>query len=100
MEGQRLDPGQLAAIDKKFEREYEYAIKSNTHFWQAIVNHRISDETAKAIVTGDNSVQPNFDLESMMGLVFGCLICEEPLDRKLIGKRCKGEPKGSPWRRM
>lgn len=97
---QRLDPEQLTKIDQRIEKDLEYAYKSQTHFWQAIVTHKLSDTAAKAIATNDINYQPNFDLESLSSLSFGCLICEQALDRKLVGKRCPGEPKDSPWRRM
>lgn len=100
MDTQRLDPAMLAAIDRKFEANRSYALKSETHFWQAIVSYQLSDETAKAIASEDASIQPIFDLETLSTLSFGCLICEQAIDRKLVGKRCPGEPKGSPWRGM
>lgn len=76
----------------KFLKDLDYAEKSQTHLWTAIAHYSLSDEAAKRIVN-DPSEQVILDTENLGGVNIGCFVCEEPLDARLVGKRCQGEPK-------
>jgi hypothetical protein len=79
-------------IKDRFTREIEYHEKSEQHLWIAVISHQMTDTLAKRIATGDESVEPLFDQESLRDISFGCYVCEQALDPKLVGKRCPGEP--------
>jgi hypothetical protein len=83
----------VEAADERFEKNLEYARKAEVHAWVAATVHQLSDHAAKQLTSGDGTYQPHLDVESLVDVEFGCYICEQPLRRELVGKRCKGEPK-------
>jgi len=82
----------LERADERFEAQISYATKAQEHLWIAIASYVLSDATAKGIAT-DSAETPSLDIENLAGVQIGCFICERALDRRLVGRRCPGEPK-------
>jgi len=76
-----------------FGKEVEYAEKAETHVWIVTVAHRITDDRARAAVTGTGDGPILLDAESVSVSGIGCYRCEQELTQRLIGKRCKGDPR-------
>lgn len=87
-----VPPERVKAASEQAERELAYATKAQTHLWNVIASYRINDATARTIATGRGASTPVLDTENLMHIVVGCLICEQPLDSRLINRRCPGEP--------
>lgn len=83
----------VEAADARFERTLSYAEKAGDHVWVAIASYVLSDATAKGVATGDPTVQPSLDVENLAGVQIGCYRCEQALERRLVGKRCPGDPR-------
>lgn len=87
---QLIEGEQLKKVDEKYEREYDYAVKSQTHLWVATTVYMLSDEAVSTM--GEGPVL--LDIENLLMVpLIGCFVCEEPFDSKLIHRRCKGEPR-------
>lgn len=83
---QRIDPGMQK---NRLDREYNYAKRSHTHLWQAIITHKLSVQALENMETESLIL----DAESMMGLpLIGCFVCEQPYSRELLRRKCPGEP--------
>ena len=78
---------------EQFTRDMEYAEKAKTHVWIVNAAFELTDQAAKAIATGDPDYTPSLDAENLRVITTGCLVCEQALDAKLVGRRCPGEPK-------
>lgn len=77
----------------KLEKEIEYHTKAEKHLWNTIAMFLNSEENVRAAYAGKESII--MDTENLMTLYVGCFICEEPYEPSMIGKRCKGQPKGT-----
>lgn len=82
----------LARASAAFDREVEYAKKSESHLWIVALAHRLSTAQARLMVEGRSEDVP-LDAESLVVSGTGCYICETPLSARLLNRRCKGEPK-------
>jgi hypothetical protein len=78
---------QKSALETRMESRLSYAEKAEEHVWTAIVVHLLSDDSARDALAGRSVL---FDMESAIGVEFGCYRCEEALEPRLIGKRCRG----------
>jgi len=85
---QFLDRGMLVAREDKMDRAIEYAIKSQSHLWTATACHQLTEKRLAGPLEG-----LQLDGESLLMVVIGCYICEEPFKRRLLLRRCPGEPK-------
>lgn len=83
----------LEGADERFEKSITYATKAHEHLWVAIASYVLADATIKGIATGEPGLTPSLDIENLAGVQIGCFICEQALDRKLVGRRCPGEPR-------
>jgi hypothetical protein len=90
---QRVEAARIKTADEKLEADLEYAIKSQSHLWIGAVVHRVSQQLAESIALRPATTEPHFDAESLSSIEFGCFICEEPLTRAIVRKRCPGEPR-------
>jgi len=80
---------QMTKLDARHARDYEYALKSQSHLWVATTAYKLSDEAVDNMTT----TEINLDLENMlMSPAIGCFICEEPFTRRLRHRKCAGEP--------
>lgn len=77
----------------RFERAISYAIKAREHLWIAVASYMLADATAKGLATGEPGLSPSLDVENLAGVEVGCYVCEQALDRRLVGRRCPGEPR-------
>lgn len=89
---QHVPGDQVARALSRFDQRLTYAEKAEEHVWIAIAHYSLTDEAAKRVMTDPNE-QVILDVENLGGIHMGCFRCEEPLRPRLIGKRCKGEPK-------
>jgi hypothetical protein len=60
------------------------------HVWISAAAFRLTDESAKAAMTGDGQV--HLDMENLATLSVGCYVCEQPWSQRLAHRRCTGEP--------
>lgn len=87
-----LTPGRQQAARDEFERRVSYAIKSETHLWIVTLAHYASDQLIEAMA-GNTDALPLLDTETLaFPPVTGCYVCEEPYDRRLRHRKCKGDP--------
>jgi hypothetical protein len=91
---------QTVAVDpmeRRMETALRMAEKTGDHLWIAAVVHGLSDKAAKEISTTPDGGTPEtiMDAETIMGIEFGCYRCEKPLEARLVGRRCPGEPRDS-----
>lgn len=103
MKSEDLDPGNVTrqfvsgdyaqAAQGRFDQKLTHAERAGDHVWVAIASYGLSDDLAKAIVVGDPEAQPILDSENLAGIHFGCYRCERALERRLVGRRCAGEPR-------
>lgn len=89
---QQVTSGRAQSAEERFDAEMGYAEKAKTHLWIFIVTHRLTDQRAKEIAAGDASATL-LDVETIGVTGVGCYRCEQPLEARLVGKRCPGEPK-------
>jgi hypothetical protein len=89
---QRVETARVKTADDQMQRDIEYATKSQQHLWIAAVVHRVSQSLAEDIVLRPETTEPNFDAESISSIELGCFICEQPLTRAIVKKRCPGDP--------
>lgn len=89
---QHVSPERVETIQVRFDRELGYAEKAQTHIWSVMTIHQLSDQMALAMTTEGAEAEPLLDLETLRSIQVGCYRCEEPLNRRLVGKRCQGEP--------
>lgn len=87
---QRIQVTDLQRANVQFSRDIEYAQRSQSHLWTAMVTYKVSQSSAEKIVKGEG--EPMFDYENLVMLNLGCFICEEPMDQKIMHRRCPGEP--------
>jgi len=80
----------IKGADERFDRSVSYAVKAQEHLWVAIASYALSDATVKGIATGEPA---SLDVENLAGVQIGCYVCEQALDRRLVGRRCPGEPR-------
>lgn len=75
----------LSGLDR-LDREVAYAIKAGRHYPVAIATYRIAD--VSRLQDPDGSI--DLDRESLIGVVVGCHICEQPYNPRMIHNACKG----------
>jgi hypothetical protein len=91
---QHVDPGRLGRANDSFQKDIDYALASQSHLWIAMAAHRITPALAKRIAEG--STEPVvMDLENLAVMGVSCYVCEEPLNRKLVDRRCPGDPEAT-----
>lgn len=90
---QFLPGDRVQAVRDRFDAKLSYAEKAGDHLWIAIVSYVLGDADAKGIASGDPTVTPTLDNENLADISMGCYRCEQPLERRLVGKRCPGEPR-------
>lgn len=61
------------------------------HVWISACAFRLTDESAKAAVTGAGQI--HLDMENLASISVGCYICEQPWTQRTAHRRCTGEPK-------
>lgn len=84
---QRLDPGM---VNDRLDSEIEYAVKSKTHLWHSISVHKMSVTALEQMATEPLIL----DSENLLTLpMLGCYVCETPYERRLLHRKCPGEPK-------
>jgi len=88
-----VSPERLEGADRRFEAKISYATKAQEHLWIAIASYALSEATVKGIATNEPGLTPSLDLENLAGVQIGCYVCEQALDRRLVGRRCPGEPR-------
>ncbi len=88
---QHADADRINRSSTAFDRELEYAEKAGTHLWIAVAGHRLSDAQAKRVANGSDE-PVIMDLENLAIMGISCYRCEEPLNRRLIDRRCPGDP--------
>lgn len=93
-----LGAGNMQRVDgltpEAFEKALAYHTKSQTHMWTSLVQYLHSEEAIKAAF-GDNPELLHMDRENLIGHHIGCYICEEPANKRIITRACKGQPKGT-----
>lgn len=88
---QRIDRTRVAGMQARFDERLALADRVEEHVWTVFTVHLITDKTA-ALFAGeeDPTVTPILDSESLASIQIGCYRCEQPLDPRLIGRRCRG----------
>jgi len=81
----------IEGAEERFEQKLSYATKAEEHLWVAIASYTLADSTVEGIATDKPGLTPSLDLENLAGVQVGCYVCEQALDRRLIGRRCPGE---------
>ena len=89
---QRVATERVKTADERLQKDIEYAEKSQTHLWIAAVVHRVSQQAAEEIALRPETYEPRLDMETLSSVEFGCFICEQPLLRTNVKKRCTGDP--------
>lgn len=74
---------------EQFNREREYAIKSQQHLWVAVQSHVL---TAKRLETYEDGPLL-MDNETLRSIGVGCFICQETFEPVMLKRKCKGEPR-------
>ena len=82
-----LGPDQLAAKNRAFVAEVEYAIKSHTHVWTVMQLHVVSGDTLTEHLAREEA--PLLDGETFRAIEVGCYVCEQPFDPRLVTRKCK-----------
>lgn len=88
---QEATPHQQLTKADLFTAELNYARKSHTHLFVATAAYVLSEETLRDMETSP----PLFDLENLRQVLIGCFVCEEPYDKRMLKRKCSGEPKRS-----
>lgn len=88
---QHADGDRVGRANDAFQRHIDYAVKSQTHLWIAVAAHRISDGLAKRVARGSDEPVV-MDLENLAVMGISCYICEEPLNPRILDRRCPGDP--------
>lgn len=87
------NPARQASARASMNEEIAAALAAGSHYWLAIAQHRLSDDSARMVV-GLRPGSPNLDTESLRGVDVACFICERAVSPELIGSRCSGDPTG------
>jgi len=90
---QEVNPTRQEHARETGNADYDYAVKSQTHYWIVVVSHRATDAVLDSHdgVTGD---LPILDADTMTGPPsVGCMVCEEPYTSRLRRRKCPGEPR-------
>ncbi len=88
--GRHVGPTQIAAAHRALDERMERAERLGEHVWMVAVAYAISEDTARALATGQ-PITPLLDAENMMSLAPGCFRCEEELTPQLLYRRCRGD---------
>ena len=88
---QHADPGRINRSNATFQQALDYAEKAQTHVWIATAAHLVSDAQAKRLANGSDE-PVIMDLENLAVMGIGCYRCEEPLNPRLVDRRCPGDP--------
>lgn len=86
---QHLTQDRVERATARFDEELAYAAKAEEHVWVAMTCHRLSADAARTLAEG-TAGPAMLDAESIVSAGMGCYRCEQPLERRLIGKRCRG----------
>lgn len=89
---QHIATDQLSRQTQQFEKDLRKAVQFHQHFWIAAVVHRISQQLAEKVAKHPETIEPKFDMETLVDIEFGCYLCEEPMTRYNVDKTCPGEP--------
>lgn len=86
---QEVTPGQQAALvgADRLGQAIDYGAKSGTHVWVATALYLVSGETL------DSPDKLLLDRENLAQILVGCFACEQAFDKRLLKRRCPGEPK-------
>jgi len=90
---QRVEADRVERTRAQFDRDIEYHTKAGSHLWIATVVYRLSQQGAESIAKREESFEPRMDMENLYTVEFGCYICEQPLLRTNVNKRCSGDPR-------
>jgi GAF domain-containing protein len=90
---QEVTPARQQSADATLDAELAQAAAAGRHYWQAIAQYRLSEESARDVV-GLGGGTPHLDSENLRGVMVGCFICEQPVSPALIDARCPGDPSG------
>lgn len=66
-----------------FEAEYDKALESKEHYWVGTMMYKINPPLEEGHL---------FDAAMLRSAAFGCYICEQPYSRRLMHRKCTGEP--------
>lgn len=87
---QRVDPNRLAQAERRLDEQMALAEARGEHVWVVAAAFSITAETARKMARGEDPA-PLLDAENLLSLSPGCFRCEEPLTRRLLDRRCRGE---------
>lgn len=93
---QEVNPTRQQHARETGDAAYEYAVKSHTHLWTVIVQHRATDAILDSHdgTTTDNDSLPILDADTMTGPPsIGCFVCEQGYEPRLRRRKCPGEPR-------
>jgi len=93
--GRHVGPTQIAAAHRALDEQMERAERLGEHVWMVAVAYRITEDTARALATGQ-PITPMLDAENMMSLAPGCFRCEEELSPQILYRRCRGDRGAQP----
>lgn len=86
-------------MHERYDREVGYALKSQSHLWGVMSLYQLDEAEVLRMVAADKagelrrSAVPESDPDRLLSVTVGCFICEQPLDARLLSRRCPGEPK-------
>lgn len=90
--GQEVTGPRQVAAEERFESEYAYATRAETHLWVITVAHKATDGTLNVFDGKDGT--PLLDADTLlMRPTVGCFVCEQPYEPRLRRRRCPGEPR-------
>jgi len=90
----RADQGHRAiASSEAFDRAIELALRGRVHLWIAAAAYVVTADGIDANQHDPAGHPLPLDLENLLSVDLGCLVCEEPYDPRLARRACPGEPK-------
>jgi len=63
--------------------------KGKEHIWIATAVYRLGDKE----LSSDKTF--HMDMENLVMTMFGCFVCEQPFQKRLVYRDCPGEPEDS-----
>lgn len=90
---QEVSPHRQRSAAAQAEQAYEYAVKSQTHQWVVLLQHRATESILDGF-EGVGDAFPSLDADTLNGPpMVGCSVCEQAFEPALRRRRCPGEPR-------
>lgn len=90
---QEITPQRQKFAREQAQKEYEYAVKAQTHLWTVVMSHRATEAMLDAVSGVKADTLPLLDADTLLDPPsVGCFVCEQPFEPRLRHRKCPGEP--------